>query len=87
MYFSNASLGNIMNSAKNMSSFLGSNMVDPWSVNSMMKDGQVKVIKTTTKFTYDGLEQASKMNVLGIVVFSVAFGACPYFLPFFLKSS
>ena len=58
---------------QNMSEFLSSNMIDPWSVNS--SSGHVKVIKTETKYVYDGLKSSSKMNVLGIVCFSVAFGA------------
>lgn len=41
----------------------------------MMNESRVKIIKTETKFVFDGLESSSKMNVLGIVVFSVAFGA------------
>ena len=75
VYFVNKSLEDVMNSAGNMSSFLSSNMINPWSVNEMSSLNQVKVIKTETKFVYSGLETASKMNVLGLVVFSVAFGA------------
>lgn len=75
VYFVNKSITEITSSASNMSSFLESNMIDPWSVSSMMKEARVKIIKTETKFHYDGVEQSSKMNVLGIVVFSVAFGA------------
>ena len=41
----------------------------------MAQQGQVKVIKTETKYVYDGIKSSSKMNVLGIVCFSVAFGA------------
>lgn len=71
----NKSVTDVMLSPKNMSSFLTSNMIDPWSVSSMAAQSQVKIIKTETKFVYDGLESSSKMNILGIVCFSVAFGA------------
>ena len=75
VYFVNKSVTDVMKDPKNMSSFLSSNMINPWSISSMKAQGQVKVIKTETKHIYDGLESSSKMNILGIVCFSVAFGA------------
>lgn len=75
VYFVNKSITDVMMDPKNMSSFLSSNMINPWSVSSMEAQGQVKIIKTETTYTYDGLESSSKMNILGIVCFSVAFGA------------
>ena len=75
IYFVNKSITDVMLDPKNMSSFLSSNMINPWSVSSMEAQGQVKVIKTETKYIYDAVESSSKMNVLGIVCFSVAFGA------------
>ena len=75
VYFVNKSVTDVMEDPKNMSSFLSSNMINPWSISSMKAQGAVKVIKTETKHIYDGLESSSKMNILGIVCFSVAFGA------------
>lgn len=60
---------------KNMSVFLSKNTINPWSVHTMEKFKEVKVIKKKTKFVYDGQRLSSKMNILGIVCFSVAFGA------------
>jgi Na+/H+-dicarboxylate symporter len=75
IYFVNKSITDVMRDPTNMSSFLSSNMIDPWSVSSMKDDEEVKVIKTETTYIFDGVESSSKMNVLGIVCFSVAFGA------------
>lgn len=71
----NKSVTDVMLDPKNMSSFLSTNLINPWSVGDMAAQRQVKVIKTETKYIYDGLESSSKMNILGIVCFSVAFGA------------
>jgi Na+/H+-dicarboxylate symporter len=75
VYFVNKSITDVMMDPKNMSSFLSSNMINPWTVSSMQAQNQVKIIKTETSYIYDGVESSSKMNVLGIVCFSVAFGA------------
>ncbi|XP_046843152.1 excitatory amino acid transporter-like [Xenia sp. Carnegie-2017] len=75
IYFVNQSVKDIMMDPKNMSVFLSKNTINPWSVHTMEKFKEVKIIKKKTKFVYDGQRLSSKMNILGIVCFSVAFGA------------
>ena len=65
--------GNIYrNSPKNMSSFLKREVINPWSISG----DTVQVIKEERLvYNYDGLEQYNSANYLGILVFSIVFGA------------
>lgn len=67
----NKTTAGVKSSAKNMSSFLKTEIINPWGMSS----GNVQVIKGENAISeYDGQEKYNSANTLGILTFSVVCG-------------
>ncbi|XP_046843178.1 excitatory amino acid transporter 3-like isoform X2 [Xenia sp. Carnegie-2017] len=71
--FTNISSNDFKNSARNLSKLLKDRFINPWSV--LDKQNVFQVIEESgSYYEYDGLKKNSRFNLIGILVFSVAFG-------------
>ena len=71
--FTNISSNDFKNSARNLSKLLKDRFINPWSV--LDKQNVFQVIEESgSYYEYDGLKKNSRLNLIGILVFSVAFG-------------
>ena len=69
--FKNETAENLKLSAKNLSSFLKKEVVNPWSISG----DNVQVIKEENVISeYNGQEKYNSANILGILTFSVVCG-------------
>ena len=59
-------------SAKNLTNFVENTIYDPWSING--NKNTVDTVIKNTKTVRAGLEKADRVNVLGLIVLSLAFG-------------
>lgn len=57
---------------KKLADFMEKTLYDPWSVNNETEN--VRVIKKTTKKVWAKVEKSDRMNVLGMITCSIAFG-------------
>ena len=55
-----------------MYQMLQSKQINPWEIKA---DQNATEILMTVKYEYDGLQQVQSSNMLGLVMFSVVFGA------------
>lgn len=71
--FTNISSNDFKNSARNLSKLLKDRFINPWSV--LDKQNVFQVIEESgSYYEYDGLKKNSRLNLIGILAFSVAFG-------------
>lgn len=62
----------IKDTVKNLTDFIESTIYDPWSVNPAANT--IRTIIKNTQAVWDGVQKIERMNVLGIIVCSLAFG-------------
>ncbi|XP_046843140.1 excitatory amino acid transporter 2-like isoform X2 [Xenia sp. Carnegie-2017] len=71
--FVNKTSDNYKNSLKNLTELLKDEFVNPWSVSNEKSEFQV-IKKSGSYYEYDGLEKKDRLNILGVLVFSIMFG-------------
>jgi Na+/H+-dicarboxylate symporter len=64
--------GDIKGTMKNLTEFMENRIYDPWSVTD--KNTNVRVITKSTKKVWAKVQKAERMNVLGMITCSIAFG-------------
>ena len=57
---------------ENLTDFMENKIYDPWTVNATTKN--VRVITKKTKKVWERVEKFNRMNVLGMITCSIAFG-------------
>ena len=57
---------------ENLTDFMENKIYDPWTVNDTTED--VRVITKKTKKVWAKVEKSDRMNVLGMITCSIAFG-------------
>ena len=62
----------IKGTMENLTDFMENTLYDPWSVNAKTKN--VRVIKKNTKKVWAKVQKSDRMNVLGMITCSIAFG-------------
>ena len=63
----------VRDTVAHLANFLEDTMYDPWSIGENSE--KVRVIKKNTKTVWAGVKKSERMNVLGMIMCSVAFGA------------
>ncbi|XP_046854326.1 excitatory amino acid transporter-like isoform X2 [Xenia sp. Carnegie-2017] len=72
LYNTTIPVRDIRGSPGNLSKFLENNLYDPWSVNETSTS--VRIIKKNSKKVWAKIEKTDRMNVLGMITCSIAFG-------------
>lgn len=71
--FTNKSAEEYKDSAKNLTKLLRNGFLNPWSVSHKQNVFQM-IEESGSDYEYDGLKTDGRLNILGILVFSIAFG-------------
>lgn len=60
-------------SAENLTELLKDGFINPWSISEKQKAFQV-IEESGSYYEFDGLKLDDRLNIIGILVFSIAFG-------------